>query len=114
MDLISLTLLLAAAAIAWNWWADRQATDRATAAARRACEQAGVLWLDQNVQRIRKRLARNAEGLLSWHRDYDFEFTTSGEDRQLGRVSLLGTKVVGVIGPAPAPTVYTGAWTRPT
>ena len=108
MDLLSFGILFAATAIAWNWWADRQAADRATAAARRACEQAGVVWLDQNVQRIRKRLARNAEGRLSWRRDYDFEFTTSGEERQLGRVTLIGAQVVGLVGPAPAPTVWVG------
>lgn len=101
-------LLLAAAAFAWHWWADRLAADRATLAARRACEQAGVVWLDQNVQRVRKRLARNAEGRLSWRRDYDFEFSTSGEERQLGRVSLLGSDVVGLVGPTPAPTVWVG------
>lgn len=67
-----------------------------------------MLWLDQNVQRVRKRIARNAEGRLSWRRDFDFEFSTTGEERQLGRVSLLGAKVVGLIGPAPAPTVWVG------
>lgn len=108
MDALSLAILLAAAALAWNWWADRQAAAHATVAARRACEQAGVVWLDQNVQRIRKRLARTAEGRLSWRREYDFEFTTSGEERQLGRVTLVGSQVVGLVGPAPAPTVWVG------
>ena len=108
MDVLTLGILLAVAAFAWNWWADRKAADRATVAARRACEQAGVVWLDQNVQRIRKRLARNTEGRLSWRREYDFEFTTSGEERQLGRVTLVGSQVIGLVGPAPAPTVWVG------
>ncbi len=114
MDVLTLAVLLVTALLAWNWWADRQAADRATQVARRACEQAGVVWLDQNAQRVRKRLARSPDGRLSWRRDYDFEFTNSGDDRQLGRVSLIGAKVVGLVGPAVAPTVYTGAWNRPT
>jgi hypothetical protein len=108
MDLLSLTLFLAAGALLWNWWADRQAADRATLIARRACEQAGVVWLDQNAQRVGKRLARGEDGRLVWRRDFDFEFTSTGEERQLGRVSLLGHRVVALVGPAPAPTVYVG------
>lgn len=108
MDLLSFAFLLTVAALAWNWWADRRAADAATHVARRACEQAGVIWLDQNVQRVRKRLARNDEGRLGWRRDFDFEFSTSGQERQLGRVSLMGERVVGVIGPERAPLVYVG------
>lgn len=108
MEWTSFALLALAAAFALDWWADRKAADRATVVARRACEQAGVVWLDQNVQRVRKRLARNDEGRLSWRRDFDFEFTATGDERQLGRVSLLGEQVVGLVGPNPAPTVYVG------
>ncbi len=70
--LLPLLIAAAAAALVWNFVADRQAAERATLLARRACEQAGVLWLDQTAQPVRKRLTRNAEGTLSWHRDFDF------------------------------------------
>lgn len=107
MDLLSFAFLLTVVALAWNWWADRRAADAATRVAQRACEQAGVIWLDQNVQRVRKRLARNDEGRLGWQRDFDFEFSASGQERQLGRVSLLGERVVGLVGPdRPPPLVY--------
>jgi hypothetical protein len=106
MDVLPLAILAAAAALGWNWWSDRRSADRATLLARQACEQAGVIWLDQNVQRVRKRLARDDDGRLAWRRDYDFEFTSSGEDRQLGRISLVGLRVVGLVGPAAVPLVY--------
>jgi hypothetical protein len=108
MDLFSLTFVIAVAATAWNWWADRRAADAATRIAQRACEQAGVLWLDQNVQRVRKRLARDDNGRLGWQRDFDFEFSASGQERQIGRVSLLGERVIGLVGPDRAPLVYVG------
>lgn len=108
METIPLAILAATAAFGWNWWADRRAADRATALARQGCEQAGVLWLDQNVQRIRKRLARDDDGRLAWRRDYDFEFSVSGEERQLGRISLVGLRVVGWVGPTATPLVYVG------
>lgn len=105
--LFPLALMLAAAGLVWNFVADRQAAERATALARRACEDAGVLWLDQTAQPVRKRLARNAAGTLSWQRDFDFEFTTTGDERQLGRVSLVGLELVGLVGPPPrVPTVF--------
>lgn len=105
--LLPLLAFVAAFAIVWNFVADRQAAERATAIARRACEEAGVLWLDQTAQPVRKRLTRNAEGTLSWQRDFDFEFTTTGNERQLGRVSLVGREVVGLVGPPPkVPTVF--------
>ena len=108
MDVLSFAFLLAVVALAWNWWADRRAADRATHVAQRACEQAGVIWLDQNVQRVRKRLARNEEGRLGWEREFDFEFSASGQERQLGRVRLLGERVVGLVGPDRNPLVYVG------
>jgi hypothetical protein len=45
---------------------------------------------------------------LGWQRDFDFEFSASGQERQLGRVSLLGERVVGLIGPDRPPLVYVG------
>jgi hypothetical protein len=105
--LLPLLALLATLAIVWNFVADRQAAEQATTFARRACEEAGVLWLDQTAQPVRKRLARNTEGRLCWRRDFDFEFTTTGNERHLGRVSLVGRDVVGVVGPPPrVPTVF--------
>lgn len=109
MDALTLLGLGAAAAFAWNWWADRQAADQATRLARQACEQAGVIWLDQNVQRVRKRLQRGEDGRLGWRRDFDFEFSHSGEERQLGRISLFGKRLLSLVGPErPPPLVYVG------
>ena len=60
------------------------------------------------MQRVRKRLARNEDGRLGWQREFDFEFSASGEERQLGRVRLLGERVIGLVGPDRAPLVYVG------
>jgi len=106
--LIPLALLGTAAGLVWNFIADRRAAEQATALARRACEEAGVLWLDQNVQVVRKRLARDSRGTLSWRRDFDFEFSSTGDERQLGRVSLIGLEPVGLVGPPPRPPTVFG------
>jgi len=106
--LLPLALLTAAAGLVWNFIADRRAAERATLLARRACEEAGVLWLDQNVQVVRKRLARDRNGILSWRRDFDFEFSSTGDERQLGRISLVGLEPVALIGPVPRPPTLFG------
>lgn len=108
MDALPLLMLAAVAALGLDWWNDRRAADRATLLARQACEQAGVVWLDQNAQRVRKRLARDADGRLAWRRDFDFEFTATGEERQVGRISLVGLRLVGLVGPASTPLVFVG------
>ncbi len=108
MDTFALFALCVIAALFWNWWSDRSAAELAIRVAHKACTDAGVTWLDQNVQRVRKRLARSDEGRLTWQRDFDFEFSANGDERQIGRVSLVGSRVVGLIGPDRAPTLYVG------
>jgi len=113
MDIFAFLTLGTFAALFWNWWSDRSAAELAMGYAQKACTDAGVTWLDQNVQRVRKRLDRNSEGRLTWRRDFDFEFSASGDERQIGRVSLVGRNLVGLIGPDRAPTLYVGGGTRP-
>jgi len=68
----------------------------AYAAARRACEQAEVQFLDDTVAQSSLRFARNDEGRLILERHFRFEFSTTGDDRQQGRVRLLGGRVQDV------------------
>ena len=87
--------------VAW-WTAARRAAELATLHGRRACERAGVQWLDQSVPLVRQRLARGPNGRLGWERQFRFEYSTGGEDRHTGLVTLHGATLVGVLGPMPA------------
>ena len=85
------------------WWtAARRAAELAVVHGRRACERAGVQWLDQSVPLVRQRLARGPDGRLGWERQFRFEYSTGGEDRHTGLVTLHGATLVGVLGPMPA------------
>jgi hypothetical protein len=98
-----LFVLLAVFPIVAYWTAGRAAAEQAAGHGRRACDRAGVQWLDQSVPLVRQRLARGPDGRLGWERQFRFEYSTGGEDRSTGLVTLHGSTLVGVLGPMPLP-----------
>lgn len=70
-----------------------KAREAAHAAARKACAEEGVQFLDDTVSQSSLRLARDAEGHARLERHFRFEFTPTGDDRQQGTVRLLGGQV---------------------
>jgi hypothetical protein len=91
--LTELTVFLLLAAAVWFIFDSMKAREAAHAAARRACEEAGVQFLDDTVSQSGMRVARDAEGRMALERHFRFEFTPTGDDRQQGRVRLLGNRV---------------------
>lgn len=87
-----MVFLLLAAAV-WFVSDSLKAREAAHAAARRACEEAAVQFLDDTVSQSSLRLARDADGRVAFERHFRFEFSASGDDRQQGRVRLLGGRV---------------------
>lgn len=80
--------------LAWQWWDGLQKRELALQAAQRACAQAGVQFLDASVA-LRKLALRRDENLRArFYREYAFEYSASGEDRQPGRVYMLGARVL--------------------
>ncbi len=88
--------LLAVAAIAWLWWDANRAREIARGAARAACGQAGVQFLDETVAHLRLRFARDAQGRVSLVREFGFEFAVHGDRRHRGRVQLRAGRVESV------------------
>lgn len=84
------------------WAAGRDAAEAAVVHGRRACERAGVQWLDQSVHLVRLRLRRHSSGWLRWERQFRFEYSSAGQDRQAGLVIMLGSSLTGLVGPMPA------------
>ena len=90
-------LILLALAGTVAWWLDAIRTKEvARQAGRRACETAGVEFLDDTVVLTRLRLRRDNRGQLRIYREYRFEFASDGTRRYDGSMSLLGKKVNGV------------------
>jgi hypothetical protein len=77
----------------WYWWDTVRTQEIARNAGKRACQQAGVQFLDDSVERKRQWLRRNAAGRVQLCRLYFFEFTSDGAVRYHGRIVMFGQAV---------------------
>ena len=97
-----LLLMIVGAAGFFLFTAARAAAERAAEIGRDACQAAGVQWLDQSVHATGMRLRRREDGWLGIERTFRFEYSEDGQDRHVGRVVLLGDRLVGFSGPSRA------------
>ncbi len=87
-------LLASLAALAWFWWDSLQKRELAVRAARAVCERSGVQFLDDSVALSRMRLKRDSNHRARLYREFSFDYSSVGDDRQAGRVYLLGEVVL--------------------
>lgn len=94
MSGIELTVLISMGLSFWYILDGMRTKEVARLAGRKACEQYGVLFLDDTVVLNRTRLRRNRGGRLQWQRDYAFEFTSDGGVRYKGSIVMLGKRAL--------------------
>lgn len=97
-----LLLMILGAAGFFFFSASRAAAERAIEIGRDACAAAGVQWLDQSVHASGLRLRRKDNGWLGLERSFRFEYSEDGHDRHIGKLVLLGGRLVGFSGPSRA------------
>ena len=88
-----ITLLLLGI-IAWYWSYSQKVKQLALQASMRRCKEAGVQFLDHSVVLHRVGFLKNKAGQWKMIREYRFEFTSTGENRYVGRVVLQGAYVI--------------------
>ena len=93
---IAALLLLAAAAGAWFWSDTLRAREALLATCRRLCRELSLQFLDDSVVLTRLKLGRGAQGWPEFTRDFEFEFSGTGQDRWHGRATLAGRRVLSV------------------
>jgi hypothetical protein len=86
--------LVGLGAVAWFWWDSLQKREIAVRAARVECERASVQFLDDSVALSKMRLRRDNNQRVRIYREYSFDYSSVGDDRQAGRVYLLGERVL--------------------
>lgn len=84
------------AALLWLWWDSMRARERAVSAGKSTCERDRLQFLDDTVECVSLRPARNEAGRLALRRTYRFEFSDNGANRRSGSVSMLGARVESI------------------
>lgn len=100
MHLWQIILLMIAGAGAVAFWNSNQAAhEYANILGRRACQAAGVQFLDDSVHANGYIFRRDERGLLGFDRKFRFEFSTNGADRHAGAMIIRNRKLVFFQGP---------------
>ncbi|WP_430459667.1 DUF3301 domain-containing protein [Thalassolituus sp. LLYu03] len=85
--------LLALVFIFWN--RQQRATQLTLQAVRRHCSEEDLQLLDDTLELTGMRF-RNGPGGWKLHRNYRFEFSSTGQERYQGRVILAGRRIIGL------------------
>ena len=93
LDLILITLLLF---LGFYWSSAMKAREIAYAAALNHCQKMEVQLLDEYVALNGFWLKRDINGKWQGWRSYQFEFTSTGEERYQGKIVTLGNKVINI------------------
>ncbi|MGN6382848.1 MAG: DUF3301 domain-containing protein, partial [Dyella sp.] len=94
-NLRDLLLLLVLGGIVAAWMKLSRARELAVAAARRHCELQGLQLLDETVG-LRALRLRRLDGHRRLERGYDFDVSVDGDDREQGRLWMIGQRVSGL------------------
>jgi uncharacterized protein DUF3301 len=85
--------LVALALLAWLWYDSMRARESAIAGGQEACARERLQFLDETVECVSVRPARNAAGRLVLRRVYRFEFSDDGSRRRAGSIVMLSGEV---------------------
>ena len=94
-DIEDMLLLLVLCATVVLWLKLTSARERAMSEARRQCERHGLQLLDESVG-LRAVRIRRMDGLRRIERGYSFDVSIDGDDREQGRLWMIGSTVSGL------------------
>ena len=93
LDLFFIIVLLI---IGFYWSTAMKAREIAFMAANAHCQKMDVFLLDEYVALNGQWFKRDADGKVKAWRSYQFEFSSTGEERYHGRLVMLGVNVVKI------------------
>lgn len=97
ISLFDVLLLLCLGAAATWFLTSLRVRELALQAASRACAKEGAQLLDQTVSGKRLSLSRDSDGQWRVWRQYHFEYSYDGNQRQAGHVIMLGGRLQALV-----------------
>ncbi len=96
MDLTELFIVFVMVCIGILLWQNAGLSERALSLAAKHCDNQEVQLLDQTIALMGMGFYRDKRGNISLSRRYEFEFTSTGEQRYKGRLKLAGRQLIEV------------------
>ena len=93
---MELSIIIFIIAVIIYWLDSIRAKEVATKHAKTSCKNVLIEFLDETVLINKVWLRRNSYGQLAIYREYEFEFSSTGEYRYKGLVKLLGKQLLDV------------------
>ena len=93
LDLFFIIVLLT---IGFYWSTAMKAREIAFMAAKTHCQKMDVFLLDEYVALNGQWFKRDVDGKVKAWRSYQFEFSSTGDERYHGKVIMLGAKVIKI------------------
>ncbi|WP_191603018.1 DUF3301 domain-containing protein [Marinomonas algicola] len=99
IELIDIVIFIILAAIGYFWWNANSVRENALAHVKTHCKKHDVQLLDQSVALQKWRIIWS-KGQLRIKREYQFEFTSTGEARYKGKVTFESSNPIKIELPA--------------
>jgi len=96
MQLIDVFWLCLLALFALYWWHAQGCKHRAFTAAKQHCQKMQLQMLDDSVVITRLRLVKGVSGPFQWQRTYQFDFSSTYDDRYVGTIVMQGLRVEAI------------------
>lgn len=93
IDLVSLFWLTLFAGFIYLWWESLKIKEVALSYTRSYCKRYELQLLDDNVNLRGLWFKRNEQGMVKLWRSYNFDFSSTGDERYKGKIVLLGRNV---------------------
>ncbi|GAB5415276.1 MAG: hypothetical protein Cons2KO_28790 [Congregibacter sp.] len=105
LNLLDLLVVAILGSLAVYWFSGTRVRELAIAAAKRSTVTADVQLLDQTVELAKTSLSRDRSGRWRIWRQYRFEYSRDGVNREVGQIIMLGGRLEAVL-VAEAPTLH--------
>lgn len=93
---MELGIIIVFIAVIYYWLDSIRSKEIATMHAKVSCKNVLLEFLDDTVLIKKVRLRRNTKGHLSLYREYEFEFSSTGDYRYKGQVRLLSNNLIDI------------------